>query len=407
VGLLVALGRSGSTRSRTPSTSTSTTISSGRPTRSSTAVPGSRTRRPRPTRPLPTTTSRTSSPVRERGIQRAASCCPSRRCRRSSCCRSCGPGACRWTRRRSGSDRRRRGARGVVDARAGSGSRSGCAWVTTLVFATGTVWWWAAAVGKHLVPRPPRRGDRRARRRRGRAARRPAGAGRAPLARATRRPSPGGRSTAHRVLAGLLLGIAATARLPLVFGAPFLVLVGGGGSVARRTLSAAVGGVLPVAALLGYTWLTTGISAPPGLRLPVPARGQRLPHARLSPRLGRRRTPATCPQKPRDHARLSAPRLPEIKPDTLQVYPTRFLCMEPGATRSLFDPDCPLAMCRSTSGRACSCPRPACSSRCSRSAAAPVARLTLGRRPHGARRRAVQPRPLQPGLGAVGIPVLA
>jgi len=41
----------------------------------------------------------------------------------------------------------------------------------------------------------------------------------------------------------------ATARLPLVFAAPFFILVGGGGSRARRLVSAGVGGVLPVAAL--------------------------------------------------------------------------------------------------------------------------------------------------------------
>ena len=85
------------------------------------------------------------------------------------------------------------------------------------------------------------------------------------MGRAARRRAAGGRSTARRSLPGCCSGIAATARLPLVFGAPFLMLVGGGGSVApahaSRRRSA---GVLPVAALLGYTWLTTGSVLHPG-----------------------------------------------------------------------------------------------------------------------------------------------
>ena len=157
--------------------------------------------------------------------------------------------------------------------------------LTTLVFATGTVWWWAAAVGStwylaHLVAavaallavgvalradpaaaeenpwdegdragRPPRPG---ARRRLGQAR---------PAARIAGRAWP---LSGAQVLAGLILGIGATARLPLVFAAPFLVLVGGGGSSLRRTISAAVGAVLPVAALLAYTWLTTGSVLHPG-----------------------------------------------------------------------------------------------------------------------------------------------
>ena len=49
-----------------------------------------------------------------------------------------------------------------------------------------------------------------------------------------------------------------------MFGAPFLILVGGGGTRVRRLVSAAVGGVLPVAALLLYTQLTTGSWLHPG-----------------------------------------------------------------------------------------------------------------------------------------------
>ena len=47
-----------------------------------------------------------------------------------------------------------------------------------------------------------------------------------------------------QVLVGFLLGLAVTARLPLIFAAPFFVLVGGGGSRIRRLVSA--GAVLRV-----------------------------------------------------------------------------------------------------------------------------------------------------------------
>jgi hypothetical protein len=58
--------------------------------------------------------------------------------------------------------------------------------------------------------------------------------------------------------AGLLLGIGSLARLPVAFGAPFFMLVGGGGSVLRRTVSAGLGGIIPVALLIGYNLAVTG-----------------------------------------------------------------------------------------------------------------------------------------------------
>jgi hypothetical protein len=63
---------------------------------------------------------------------------------------------------------------------------------------------------------------------------------------------------ARQFLAGFLLGLAATARLTVILGAPFLVFVGGGGSWPRRGLSAALGAVIPIAALLVYNHVSTG-----------------------------------------------------------------------------------------------------------------------------------------------------
>jgi len=62
----------------------------------------------------------------------------------------------------------------------------------------------------------------------------------------------------RQVAAGLLLGLAATSRLPMVLGLPFFVLVGGGGSAWRRGAAALLGAAVPVAALVAYTQLTTG-----------------------------------------------------------------------------------------------------------------------------------------------------
>ena len=68
----------------------------------------------------------------------------------------------------------------------------------------------------------------------------------------------------RQVLAGLLFGLACTSRLTIVFGAPFFLLVGGGGSWRRRGLSAAVGAAIPIGALLLYNLVSTGQLIQPG-----------------------------------------------------------------------------------------------------------------------------------------------
>ncbi|MFM2105677.1 MAG: hypothetical protein RL338_709 [Chloroflexota bacterium] len=71
---------------------------------------------------------------------------------------------------------------------------------------------------------------------------------------------PPGRGPLHRgqFVAGLLLGIAATARLPVILGAPFLALVGGGGSFIGRSLSAGIGAAIPIGGLFAYNLVSTG-----------------------------------------------------------------------------------------------------------------------------------------------------
>jgi hypothetical protein len=62
----------------------------------------------------------------------------------------------------------------------------------------------------------------------------------------------------RQVLAGVLLGLAATSRLTVIFGLPFLLLVGGGGSWWRRGLGAGLGVAIPIVGLAAYTLAATG-----------------------------------------------------------------------------------------------------------------------------------------------------
>ncbi len=240
--------------------------------------------------------------------------------------------------------------------RLGLGARASA----TLVFAGGTAWWWAAAVGStwyfahlvaadlallavgvtlrhdhHAVRESPLQeagllGDELA----------ADGLARSPWRRllgATWPPEP------SQVLAGFLLGLSVAARLPLVFAAPWFMLVGGGHSVTRRTLSTAIGAVLPVSALLAYTFLTTGSFIHPGYDYQYQAEAQGYPT------LGYRREWSIedvryIPQNLRIMFG-SLPRvMPDVLPDTLGLADPVRLCQPGDAGRSLFDPGCPLAI---------------------------------------------------------------
>jgi hypothetical protein len=221
--------------------------------------------------------------------------------------------------------------------------------LTTILFATGTVWWWAAAVGStwylaHLVAviaallavGVALRHDRAA-----------AGADDARIGADV--PADDRRSgrlwplDGSQVLAGLLLGIAATARLPLVFAAPFFMLVGGGGSTARRTASAAVGGVVPVAALLIYTFLTTGSFLHPGYDYQYQLEANGYPTLGYNPSWSVE-DPRYIPQNLGIMFGALPVIAPALKPNTLNYGDPVVLCATPDARRTLFDPTCPLLM---------------------------------------------------------------
>ena len=219
--------------------------------------------------------------------------------------------------------------------------------LTVAIFATGTVWWWATAVGStwyiaHLVAADislvavgvALRHDADA-------------ATQSPRAEWPGRA--GGLLAAawpldrSQVLVGFLLGLAVTARLPLILAAPFFILVGGGGSWLRRLLSAGAGGLLPVTALLAYTFLTTGSLLHPGYdyqyRLEVEGYTTLGYHAEWSVEDIR-----YIPQNLGIMLGALPAVAPDVLPNTLGIDPDIPVCLGPDARRSLFDLSCPLAV---------------------------------------------------------------
>jgi hypothetical protein len=157
---------------------------------------------------------------------------------------------------------------------------------------------------------------------------------------------PGATFTIDRrqFLAGIALGLAATARLSMIFGAPFLFAVGGGGTWLRRAMSAGLGGAIPIGLFLAYNVVSTG-------QLVHPAYGYLYQIESLGyPQLGYHadwliEDPRYIPHN-LGIALFSLPVLfPETEPRAIGGLP---LCTEHGAQRSLLDPSCPIALPRDT-----------------------------------------------------------
>ena len=140
------------------------------------------------------------------------------------------------------------------------------------------------------------------------------------------RPSFGGLDR-RQFLAGLLFGLACTSRLTVIFGAPFFVLVGGGGSWPRRALAAGIGSALPVGVFLLYNLVTTGHLVQPGYdylyNLEIGAYPQLNYHA------------GWAIEDPRYFVQ-NLPLLIAGLPDILRP------CTDPTAVRGLFSVSCPL-----------------------------------------------------------------
>jgi hypothetical protein len=129
----------------------------------------------------------------------------------------------------------------------------------------------------------------------------------------------------------------------MILAAPFFMLVGGGGSVLRRTLSAALGGVLPVAAVVGYTLLTSGAFPHPGYDYQYQLEVAGYPALGYNPEWAVEDT-RYIPGNALIMLGAFPEVLPDALPDTLGVLPVEPLCTGPGATRSLFGSACPIAV---------------------------------------------------------------
>ncbi|HKG57363.1 MAG TPA: hypothetical protein VKA85_08945 [Candidatus Limnocylindrales bacterium] len=154
-----------------------------------------------------------------------------------------------------------------------------------------------------------------------------------------------GRLDRPQLLAGLLFGLAATARVSVLFGAPFFAFVGSGGTWQRRAVSAGIGAALPVAILLAYNLATTGHLVHPGYELLYRQEAVGYPTLNYHPGWGIE-DPRYLPQN-FQIAWLSPPAILPTELPTALGDPTP-LCTEPGATRGLFDANCPIAMPRDT-----------------------------------------------------------
>lgn len=149
---------------------------------------------------------------------------------------------------------------------------------------------------------------------------------------------------ARQLLIGLLFGLAATARLPVILGAPFFMLVGAGGTWQRRSLSAGLGAAIPVLALLAYNLATTGSTFHPAYEWQY-QREQGYTALGYHPDWSIEDV-RYIPQ----NLGIMFGSLPDLLPEARtyalgpEFQPDEPLCLDPGSTRGLFDLDCPLAL---------------------------------------------------------------
>ncbi len=162
---------------------------------------------------------------------------------------------------------------------------------------------------------------------------------------------PAGETTASRIdgrqyAAGLLFGLACTARLTVGFGAPFFAFVGSGGGWRRRAWSAGLGAAVPIFLLVAYNVVTTGHIFHPAYDYLYRLESNGYPTLGYHPAWAME-DPRYIPQNV-GIALLGLPDLlPKFLPDSLAVAPTP-VCTDPGAVRGLFDLACPLAVPQDT-----------------------------------------------------------
>ncbi|HYL41085.1 MAG TPA: hypothetical protein VET90_07235, partial [Candidatus Binatus sp.] len=144
----------------------------------------------------------------------------------------------------------------------------------------------------------------------------------------------------RQLLAGVLFGLACTARLTVVFGAPFFLFVGSGGSWLRRGASAALGAAIPLGLLLAYNVATTGQLMHPGYEYQYRLEATGYPSLGYHPDWSIEDV-RYLPQN-LGILLLSTPAItPDPLPTTLGTGDPA--CQPPGSVRGLFDRACPLA----------------------------------------------------------------
>jgi hypothetical protein len=144
----------------------------------------------------------------------------------------------------------------------------------------------------------------------------------------------------RQIIVGLLFGLACTARLPVLFGAPFFMLVGGGGTWVRRSVSAGLGTALPVGLLLLYNVATTGHVFHPGYDWQYQREANGYPTLNYNPEWG-----IEDPRYLVQNLGIMFLSTPAILPDNESAYLTfgdQALCTDSDAQRGLFDKQCPL-----------------------------------------------------------------
>jgi len=150
----------------------------------------------------------------------------------------------------------------------------------------------------------------------------------------------------RQFVAGLLFGLACTARLTIVFAAPFFALVGSGGDWRRRGWSAGLGAAIPVLLLVAYNLATTGHVLHPAYDYLYALEANGYPSLGYHPTWAVE-DPRYIPQN-LGIALLGMPDvLPIALPNSIVFEPT-LVCTQPDAVRGLFDLACPLAVPRDT-----------------------------------------------------------
>ena len=145
----------------------------------------------------------------------------------------------------------------------------------------------------------------------------------------------------RQVIAGLLFGLACTARLPIIFGAPFFMLVGGGGTWVRRSVSAGLGTALPVGLLLLYNVATTGHIFHPGYDWQYQKEATGYPTLNYHADWG-----IEDPRYLVQNLGIMLLTPPAIAPDNssdFNTFGTTPLCANSDTSRGLFDQGCPIA----------------------------------------------------------------